>query len=81
MKRLRYAFGIVAILSIPVHAADLCREEAKAVGYVAALELLEPCQPKAVVTALPTSDDQIQKEAKSKSDTQSIAHVDRNLKR
>ena len=81
MKRLHYAFGIVAIFSIPVHAADLCREEAKAVGYVAALELLEPCQTKAVVTALPTSDDQIQKEAKSKSDTQSVAHVDRNLKR
>lgn len=81
MKSLFYAFGIAAVCLNPVYAEDLCREEAKAMGYVAALEMLEPCQPKSAVTAQ-SDDQQAQpKEAKMKSDAQSIAHVDRNLKR
>lgn len=81
MKTLFYAFGIAAVCLNPVYAGDLCREEAKAVGYVAALDMLEPCQPKSAVTAQSDEQQAQQKEMKMKIDSQSVAHVDRNLKR
>ena len=45
MKQQICLFAIFGILAAPTFAANMCREEAKAVGYEAALELLEPCQP------------------------------------
>lgn len=76
MKRLYYALGILAIFSIPVHAADLCREEAKAIGYVSALEMLAPCDEKPATTSERSRHEGRQAEVKSKSEGQTVTQID-----
>lgn len=81
MKNLHYAFGILAIFSMPVHAADMCREEAKAMGYVSALEMLAPCEQKVTATTEQSRNERQQTELKSTPESQAIAKVDANVAR
>lgn len=83
MKNLSYAFGIVAILSTPVHAADLCREEAKAMGYISALEMLAPCEQSVAAPTEPSHEDEDRRQAelKSKPESQAATQVDVNFVR
>lgn len=46
MKYQAFLLMFGALLAIPSFAGDLCREDAKAVGYEGSLEMLEPCKPK-----------------------------------
>ena len=80
MKTLLCALGIATVFLNPVYAGDMCREEAKATGYVGALEMLEPCPATPVIAVLQTREGELKK-AKIKGESQSVAQVDGTLKR
>lgn len=72
MKRIISAICLTAILSTPALAADMCREEAQAAGYVAALEMLEPCK-KAQNTEDKRAEKQVTEE-RANVDARAVAH-------
>ena len=45
MKRLVTIFLISTFFAAPTYAGGLCQEEAKAMGYLGAIEMLPPCKP------------------------------------
>lgn len=44
MKRFIYAVCMLSVMNSPLYAEDLCIEQAKAMGYVGAHEMLPPCK-------------------------------------
>lgn len=78
MKRLSYVIGIIAIFSMPAYADDLCREEAKAIGYVAPLDMLAPCEQQATVASEQLPNEPQHKAFKTKPDSQAVAQLDAN---
>ena len=56
MKRLVTIFLISTFFAAPTYAGGLCQEEAKAMGYLGAIEMLPPCKPqKNIVSQKPDS--------------------------
>ncbi len=51
MKSLTTLFLIPTFFAVPVYADGLCQEEAKAIGYLGAIEMLAPCKPKKNATS------------------------------
>lgn len=81
MKSLLCALGIATVVLNPAYAEDMCREQARAVGYVGALEMLEPCPSQPIIAVLQAGDGGSLKESKTKNEPPSVAQVDRSLKR
>lgn len=79
MKYLLCALGITTVVLNPVYAEDMCREQAKAIGYVGALEMLEPCPATPVIAALQSEGER--KKAGNRNEPQSVAQVERTFKR
>ena len=44
MKRWTMIFLIPAFFAVPAHADELCQDEAEALGYIGAAEMLAPCK-------------------------------------
>ncbi len=68
MKSLSAIFLVSTFLAAPTYAGGLCQEEAKAMGYLGAIEMLPPCKPqKNIVSQKPDSNgtrkDQEQKDS------------------
>ena len=57
MKRWTMIFLIPTFFAVPAHADELCQDEAEALGYIGAAEMLAPCK---------SQNDAIAEEAQSK---------------
>lgn len=51
MKRLTTIFLIPTFFAVPAYAGELCQDEAKAMGYIGATEMLAPCKPQKNATS------------------------------
>ncbi len=51
MKSLTTLFLIPTFFALPAYAGGLCQEEAKAMGYLGAIEMLAPCKPQKNATS------------------------------
>lgn len=76
MKSLILVTSLLTIFAGPAFATeDICREEAIAMGYVGALDVLAPCEPKKTVDAEELRIEDRRQKRNAKSDTQPIAKV------
>ncbi len=61
MKSLTTLFLIPSFFAVPAYAGGLCQEEAKAMGYLGAIEMLAPCKPQKNVTSEETQSKELRK--------------------
>lgn len=73
MKRHMLIFMLLALTGPALADEKLCREEAASQGYIGALEMLEPCQPKQAVIAEEYRIEERRQASDKKSNTRPVA--------